>query len=190
MQLSVVLSLFLSFSLTLSPLYLPTFLSLLHPLSFSLELTHILAHSTMYNSPLYARIHTHSIAFFMHTPHMYDPSWSTVPTPTVALTVPSGPLYEGTSQTQTCSASLPASVNTPVSVSVHWAPDLSSDDIVTISPSSAVQSPFTSTLTLSPLARDHTGQYSCEVTVSSSSQYIITSSPGQSSQQTLTVSGE
>ena len=117
--------------------------------------------------------------------YMYD---HTVPTPAVALSVPSGPLYEGTSQTLTCTVTLPDTVDTDVTVTVQWTPDTTSD-CVSISAVSSMRSPFISTLTLSPLSMTDPTQYSCLATADSASQYIINSSPGQSSVENITVTG-
>ncbi|CAI8012405.1 hypothetical protein GBAR_LOCUS7955 [Geodia barretti] len=123
-----------------------------------------------------------------------DPSYSSpitltvkLPTPTVNLSQDaSGLLYEGSAVTLTCTATLPPSVDTDVNVTVQWTLAISSDR-VSISPPSSSRSPFTSTLTISPLAIADTGQYYCEVTVHSSSQYIVASDPGISSLLTLMV---
>ena len=114
-------------------------------------------------------------------PHTLIPA---VPTPVVSVSIPTGPLYEGTSQTLNCTATLAASVDTDITVSVNWTgPQLSSSDRITIT------HPFISTLTLSPLTRDDAGQYSCQVTATSSSPYITNSTPGESAPRSLTVTG-
>ena len=113
----------------------------------------------------------------------------TVPTPTLDLSVPSGTLYEGTSHTLTCSVTLPDTVDTDVTVDVQWTP-VASSDRVTISPVTSMRSPFISTLTLSPLSMSDAGQYSCEATADSSSQYITASSQGQSSMEMVTVASK
>ena len=106
------------------------------------------------------------------------------------MSVPTGPLYEGTSQTLNCTATLSPSVDTDITVSVQWtAPDISSSDRINISHPSNTESPFISTLTLSPLTRDDAGNYGCQVTATSSSPYITESSPGESEPQSLTVTG-
>ena len=115
-----------------------------------------------------------------------------VPTPSVSLSVPSGPLYEGTSQTLTCTGTLPEAVDTDVTVGVVWM--LNNTQIVNstrkeISPVSSTRSPFTSTLTLSPLSMSDAGQFSCEATADSTSQYITASSLGESQNRTVTVEG-
>ena len=118
-------------------------------------------------------------------------SMPVVPTPVVSVSVPTGPLYEGTSQTLNCTATLAASVDTNITVSVQWTgPDFSSSsDRITIAYPSTTRSPFISTLTLSPLARADTGQYRCQVTATSSSPYITDSTLGESAQHSLVVSG-
>ena len=107
------------------------------------------------------------------------------------MSVPIDPLYEGTSQTLNCTATLAASVDTDITVSVQWTgPDISSSsDRITISHPSNTESPFISILTLSPLTRDDAGSYSCQVTATSSSPYITDSTPGESEPQPLTVTG-
>ena len=112
----------------------------------------------------------------------------TVPTPNVTLSVPSGPLYEGQSLTLICTATLPPSVDTDVTITVVWTPATESDR-VTIFPVTGTRSPFISSLTLSPLVLTDAGQYSCKVTAHSSSPHITPSGPGQSLSQTLTVIG-
>ncbi|CAI8047962.1 hypothetical protein GBAR_LOCUS26512 [Geodia barretti] len=110
-----------------------------------------------------------------------------LPTPTVNLSQDaSGLLYEGSAVTMTCAATLPPSVDTDVNVTVQWTPAISSDRVSISTPSSS-RSPFTSTLTISPLAIADTGQYYCEVTVHSSSQYIVASDPGISPRFNLMV---
>ena len=106
------------------------------------------------------------------------------------MSVPTGPLYEGTSQTLNCTATLSPSVDTDITVSVQWTtPDISSSDRITTAHPSSTESPFISTLSLSPLTRDDAGQYSCQVTATSSSPYITNSTPGESEPQPLTVTG-
>ena len=116
----------------------------------------------------------------------------TVPTPAASLGVPSGPLYEGTSQTLSCSATLPGTVDTDVTVAVDWTLDsipITSSERLMVSPVSGVRSPFMSTLRLSPLIMTDAGQYSCQATATSSSPYITDSDKGHSSEETLTVTG-
>ena len=112
-----------------------------------------------------------------------------MPTPTLDLSVvPSGLLYEGTSQTLTCTVSLPDTVDTDVNVTVQWKLATASDRVM-ISDVSNMRSPFISTLTLSPLSMTDAGQYSCVATAGSSSHYITTSSQGHSSEVILNVTG-
>ena len=125
----------------------------------------------------------------LHAVNYFD---YTVPTPAVSLGVPSGPLYEGTPQTLTCSVTLPDTVETDVTVTVDWTLDstpITSSDRVEVSPVSSVRSPFMSTLRLSPLIMTDAGQYSCQATATSSSPYIPDSDQGLSSEETLTVTG-
>ena len=104
-----------------------------------------------------------------------------VPTPTLTLSVPSGPLYEGTSLTLTCNITLPDTVDSEnVTVDVQWSPVHSSDRVI-ISAVSSMRSPFISTLTLNSLIMSDSGQYSCGATATSPSQYITDSSQGHSS---------
>ena len=111
-----------------------------------------------------------------------------VPIPTVSLSIPSGTLYEGTSQTLNCSVTLPVTVDTNVNVTVQWTPVVSTDRII-LSNVSNIRPPITSTLTFSPLSMADAGQYSCVATVDSSSQYITASDLGQSQEETLSVIG-
>ena len=115
-----------------------------------------------------------------------------VPTPSVSLSVPSGPLYEGTSQTLTCTVTLPEPVDTDVTVGVVWRftnTPVAPSARIQISPVSSTRSPFTSTLTLSPLSMSDAGQFSCEATADSASQYITASNLGESQDRTVTVEG-
>ena len=117
-----------------------------------------------------------------------------MPTPAASVGVPSGPLYEGTSQTLICSVTLPGTVtvDTDVTVIVDWTLDstpITSSDRVVVSPVSSVRSPFMSTLRLSSLVMTDAGQYSCQATATSSSPYITDSDQGLSSEETLTVTG-
>ena len=115
-----------------------------------------------------------------------------MPTPAASVDVPSGPLYEGTSQTLTCSVTLPDTVDTDVNVTVDWtlnSTPITSSDRVVVSPVSSVWPPFNSTLRLSPLIMTDAGQYSCQATATSSSRYITDSGQGESSEEPLTVTG-
>ena len=105
------------------------------------------------------------------------------------LSVPSGPLYEGTSQTLNCTVTLPDTVDTDVNVTVQWTHNGTMTDVM-ISDVSSMRSPFISTLTLSPLSMSDAGQYSCVATADSSSQYIAASSQGNSSDVILNVTGK
>ena len=118
-----------------------------------------------------------------------------VPTPSVSMSIPSGPLYEGTLQTLTCTVTLPEAVDTDVTdvtVGVVWRfsdTSVAPSARVQISPVSSTRSPFTSTLTLSPLSMSDAGQFSCEATADSVSQFITASSVGQSQNRIITVEG-
>ena len=110
----------------------------------------------------------------------------------MSLSVPSGPLYEGTSQTLTCTVTLPEVVDTDVTVGVVWRfidTPVAPSAHIQISPVSSTRSPFTSTLTLSPLSISDAGQFSCEATADSASQHITASSLGESQDRTVTVEG-
>ena len=118
-------------------------------------------------------------------------SLSLVPVPDVSLSVPSGPLYEGTTHTLICTVTLPSSVDTDVNVTTDWTPHIvSSDSRVTILPPSSLRSQFISTLTIRPLTRSDVGQYSCTATADSASQYIRQSSQGHSHIETLNIAGK
>ena len=113
-----------------------------------------------------------------------------VPAPNVSVSVPSGPLHEGTTQTLTCTATLPPSVDTDTNVTVHWTHNGTNISSDLISQPMSPQPPFTSTLTISPLAIAYAGTYSCEASANSSSPYITPSDMGSPSEQKpLTVSG-
>ena len=111
-----------------------------------------------------------------------------MPTPTLNLSVPSGLLYEGTSQILTCTVSLPDTVDTDVNVTVQWTLATASDSVM-MSDVSSMRSPFISTLILGPLSMTDAGQYSCVATADSSSHYITTSNQGHSSRVILDVTG-
>ena len=111
-----------------------------------------------------------------------------VPTPTLDLSVPSGLLYEGTSQILNCTVSLPDTVDTDVKVTVQWRLATAGDRVM-MSDVSSMRYPFISTLILSPLSMTDAGQYSCVATADSSSPYITTSSQGHSSEVILNVTG-
>ena len=117
-----------------------------------------------------------------------------MPTPTSTLSIPSGLLYEGTLQTMNCTVTLPDTVDTDVIVTVDWILHstntiITTSDRIMVSPVSGVMSSFISTLTFNPLIMNDAGQYSCQATADSSSQYITTSSPGNSLVKTITVTG-
>ena len=112
-----------------------------------------------------------------------------VPAPEVSLSVPRGTLFQGTSLTLSCTATLPPSVDTNVNVTIQWIPNIT-DNRVTITPASSLQSPFISTLTISPLAMADTGMYSCVASADSTSKYITSSDLGDTDQETVTVTGE
>ena len=116
------------------------------------------------------------------------PSLFVLIAPNVTLTSPSGPFYEGTSQTLTCTATLQLPVNSDVAVSIHWTPATNSDR-VTISSLSSQRSPFISTLTLNPLVMSDTGLYSCEATVYLSSQNATDNITQPSQQLNLVITG-
>ena len=108
------------------------------------------------------------------------------------MSVPSGPLYEGTSQTLTCTVTLPEAVDTDVTVGVVWRftdTSVAPSARVEISSVSNTRSPFTSTLTLSPLSMSDAGQFSCEATADSLSQFITASSLGESQDRAVTAAG-
>ena len=125
-------------------------------------------------------------------PYLLSPVCVSLPvsTPSVSLSVPSGPLYEGTSQTLTYTVTLPEPVDTDVTVGVVWRftdTPIAPSARIQISPVSSTRSPFTSTLTLSPLSMSDAGQFSCEATANSTSQYITASSLGESQDAPVTV---
>ena len=62
-------------------------------------------------------------------------------------------------------------------------------ECVEISDVSGVRSPFSSTLTFTPLNMSDVGQYSCGATAASASPYITTSTEGRSIQNIPTVNG-
>jgi hypothetical protein len=111
-----------------------------------------------------------------------------LPSPNITLVVSNSPLYEGTSVTLICTATLPPSVDTDVNITVNWTPATRSER-ATISSPSTVRSPFTSTLTINPLIKSDSGLYYCEATAHSSSPFILSSNSGRSSLLKLSVTG-
>ena len=125
------------------------------------------------------------------SPLLPTPSPSTVPVPDVSLSVPSGPLYEGTTHTLICTVTLPSSVDTDVNVTIDWTSHIIlTDSRVTILPPSSLRFPFISTLTIRLLSRTDVGQYSCTATADSASQYIRQSPQGHSQIETLNIAGK
>jgi hypothetical protein len=97
-----------------------------------------------------------------------------LPAPEVSLSVPSGPLHQGTSLTLSCTATLPPSVDTNVSVTIQWTTN-TTDNRVTIIPASTLQSPFISILTISPLAEEDDGiTYTCTGTINGGTTVMST----------------
>ena len=138
------------------------------------------------------RISIHDFDHYFYVPISAFLSFLPVPTPSVSLSVPSGTLYEGTSQALTCTVTLPETVDTDVTVGVVWrftdTPVIPSAH-VQISPVSSTRSPFYSTLTHILLSMSDAGQFSCEATADSASQFITTSSLGESLDRAVTVEG-
>ena len=92
----------------------------------------------------------------------------------------------------TCTVTLPEPVDTDVTVGVVWRftnTQIVNSTRIQIPPVSSTKSPFTSTLTLSPLSMFDAGQFSCVATANSTSQYITASSLGESQNRTVTVEG-
>ena len=99
---------------------------------------------------------------------------------------------QDSSQTLTCTVTLPEAVDTDVIVGVVWRFNntlVAPSARVEISPVSSTRSPFTSTLTLSPLRMPDAGQFSCEAIAYTVCQYITASSLGKSQDRTVTVDG-
>ena len=126
------------------------------------------------------------------TPYtFFFPFSCVVPMPLVELSLPGGPLYEGTRQTLTCTVTLPEAVDSDVTVDVEWlfgGSLIAPFDRVIISPVATMRPPFTSTLTLSPLTMSDGGQYTCQATADSASPYVASSAEG-SGRTTLSVEG-
>ena len=113
-------------------------------------------------------------------PHLYI-----VPTLIVILSGPSDELYEGASLNLTCTASLPEIVDTSVTVvTFRWMQHATNNRVNVYTTS------LTSTLTISHLVLTDAGQYYCEATAHSLSQYILASSPGRSTIQSITIRGK
>ena len=89
---------------------------------------------------------------------------------------------------------LPDTVDNDVNVTIEWMLDTTTiittntSDRVIISPVSSMRTPFISTMTFNPLIMTDVGQYSCQATADSSSQYI-SASQGISSMETIIVTG-
>ena len=105
-----------------------------------------------------------------------------MPSPSVSVDVPSGPLYEGTRQTLNCSVTLTDSVDTEVNMEVEWqinGSQLTSIERANISIVFGVRSPFSSMLTFTPLIISDAGWYSCVATADSAFPYITSSMEGR-----------
>ena len=91
--------------------------------------------------------------------------FNTVPTPSVTITAPSGPLYAGNSLTLQCQVEKSDAVDTPVDVSYTWK-----------NQSGAVVSSGVDSITIESTG----GSYSCEamVTPSGSTEFILPSGVG------------
>ena len=111
-----------------------------------------------------------------------------VPALSVSLLHPRGSVYEGTSLTMNCTATLPPSVDTDVNFTVQWTPNLPSDRLNVYNPSTHVKNHFNSKLIVNPLIMTDAGLYYCEVTANSSSEYVM-ASRSQSPRLNIVVSG-
>lgn len=116
-------------------------------------------------------------------------SFLTVPAPTMTLSSPRGPVYQGTSLSLNCTALLPSAVDTDVNITVHWIPAVFSDRVFVSPHRFILRSPFIFTLTVTPLNMSDAGQYSCNNFAHSSSQYITDSISGSSAQVSVSVIG-
>ena len=78
-----------------------------------------------------------------------------------------GPLYAGTSLTITCTVTLYSTVNNNELVSTNWTglDHVSLDRVSTTSVIRVINSSYTSTLTISPLADQDDGTFTCTGTV-------------------------
>ena len=91
-----------------------------------------------------------------------------VPTPSVTITAPSGPLYVGDSLTLQCQVEISDAVDTPVDVSYTW------------KKSGATIAGDSNTLIIMSVTTSTGGSYSCEamVTPSGSTEFILPSGIG------------
>lgn len=112
-----------------------------------------------------------------------------VPALSVSLLYPRGSVYEGTSLTMNCTATLPPSVDTDVNFTVQWTPNLPSGRLNVYNPSTHVKNHFNSKLIVSPLIMTDAGWYYCEVTANSSSEYVMASRSQSSPYLNTVVSG-
>ena len=92
-----------------------------------------------------------------------------VPPPVVTVSLSQkGPLYAGTSLTITCTITLDSSVNNNELVSTDWTglDHLPLDRVSTTPVIRVINGSYTSTLTISPLADQDDGTFTCTGTVS------------------------
>ena len=80
------------------------------------------------------------------------------------------PLYAGTGLTLTCTVTLDAHVDTNVSITTEWSglQDIP-DERYSVTGASGSGSTYTGSLTISPLAAQDDGTYTCSVTVTGGS---------------------
>ena len=110
---------------------------------------------------------------------------SPVPLPTMSASLsPSGIIYESTPLVITCNASLPSTVDSDVMATVTWTGPhgvINSDGRITADPPVSVDdNVFQSVLKFDPVDNgdtfkgvDDTGQYTCEMTISSTDSLIL-----------------
>ena len=106
---------------------------------------------------------------------MYSFFSVTVPTPTVVIsTNHSGPFYIGTDLTLTCTVTLNPDVNSNESVTIVWIgpSDITAGERYSITPVSSSGENYTSTLIISSLEQEDSGQYACNVTVTGGSNVL------------------
>ncbi len=88
----------------------------------------------------------------------------TVPPPEVTITQPTGPHYAGSTVSLACQATINEAVDTGVQISASWTKPGQTDERVTISAVTQTGShTYESTLTISPLGLQDSGDYNCEI---------------------------
>ena len=114
---------------------------------------------------------------------------SLVPSP-ISVTVTSDPVSpirpDGSAVTLTCTVELSPAVDVPVTVNTVWTRPDGFMTTNTAQPVMGSTSNYTSTMTVDSFGRDQSGNYACDATVTSNSQYLPTGSSESGSKNVTT----